>query len=222
MQTFFFFLKPFFKATSRYNNNKKSTKAFGQHLEQRFSLPVDWRRCQMILFISQGRARLGSLPLHWKMHFSEVKVSSPLWCLQGVLGFNCASAQANVLLWTGLDTGVTGVCVCVWVSGCVVAFYVSSRSSFFCVRWQYHLPCSISSLFSILCKWQCFGLEVVSGGGGWWWRRRRGGRKTSRRVIHILGFSPLLPVSFYGDIFLLPPPPTNTPHLQLNIQTQTG
>lgn len=117
MQTFFFFLKPFFKATSRYNNNKKSTKAFGQHLEQRFSLPVDWRRCQMILFISQGRARLGSLPLHWKMHFSEVKVSSPLWCLQGVLGFNCASAQANVLLWTGLDTGVTGVCVCVWVSG---------------------------------------------------------------------------------------------------------
>ena len=36
------------------------------------------------------------------------------------------------------------------------------------------------------------------GGGG-------GGRKTSRRVIHTLGFSPLPPLTFYVDIS---PPPT--------------
>ena len=208
---FFFLFKAFFKATSRYNNNNKKHKGFRARFRAKVQFTCWLKKMSDDPLYLSGLGSAHSL-CTGKCIFLKSKsallydASREFWVLIVPLPRLTSSSG------TGLHTGVTGVCVWERVSGCVVAFFVALGPPSSVSVGRYHLPCSVSSLFSTLCKWQCFGLEVVSGGGG---------RKTSRRVIHILGFLLLLPVCFYVDI----PPPSpsaNTPQLQLNIQTQTG
>ena len=154
-----------------------------------------------------------SLPLRSKMHFSGIKVNWHLRSQQGVCGFNCTSAQAEVLLCGGLKSLLKPQvceCVCSWV--CAQRLSNSSL----CQRQLRVLPprrplagitcpalsVPFLSLYANSFK-RYLGLEEVSRGG----KEEGGGKhlKSSRRGIHILSCSTTLPVSLCVDIFVFLP-----------------
>lgn len=109
------------------------------------------------------------LPRHSKRHFARVS-----WLLerqQGVL--NSVSAQAKVLLCARPNALLESqarmcVCGCVCVLRSCVIVCGLTVSSFLCVSvGQYHLPCSLSSLFNpyandLVLRW------FLDARSGWW------------------------------------------------------